>query len=100
MPFEKPTTAQLENRFQHHPPHGTQASRYFQIRGVLLEAAKVCVALTPCSPEQTRALNALDEAMMLFNAAIARNEEKPVTNLDVLRSVLFTPPNQDVPTRQ
>ena len=33
-----------------------------------------CVNLTPCSPEQTRALNALDEAMFLFNAAIARNE--------------------------
>lgn len=37
MPFEKPTDAQLENRFVHHPPN-------------------------------------LDEAMMLANAAIARNE--------------------------
>ena len=39
-----------------------------------LECAKFCVERTPCSPEQTRALNALDEVMFLFNAAIARNE--------------------------
>lgn len=75
--FAKPTIAQLENRFKHHPPQGDQAEKYAKVRDTLLKAAVVCVDLTPCSPEQTRALNALDEAMFLFNAAIARN---PVTD--------------------
>lgn len=74
MPFEKPTHAQLENRFLHHPPKGDQAERYAAVRGAVLACAKTIVDLTPCSPEQTRALNALDEAMFLGNAAIARNE--------------------------
>lgn len=74
MAFEKPTVGQLENRFRHHPPKGDQAERYTTVRHAILQAAITCVNQTPCSPEQTRALNALDEAMMLFNAAIARNE--------------------------
>ena len=74
MAFEKPTEAQLENRFMHHAPKGDQGERYSCVRMEILRAAIACVGLTPCSPEQTRALNALDEAMMLFNAAIARNE--------------------------
>lgn len=72
--FQKPTTEQLANRFMHHAPKGDQAERYGIVRAKIYEAACACVALTPCSPEQARALNALDEAMMLFNAAIARNE--------------------------
>lgn len=74
MPFEKPTREQLESRFLYHPPKDDQAARYCEVRTVLLDAAVICVKLTPCSPEQTRALNALDEAMFLFNAAIARNK--------------------------
>jgi hypothetical protein len=74
MAFEKPTAAQLENRFVHHLPKGDQAERYAAIRSRILDVATFCVARTPCSPEQTRALNALDDAMMLFNSAIARNE--------------------------
>ena len=48
--------------------------RYANVRHAIKQAAIACVGLTPCSPEQTRALNALDEAMFLFNAAIARHE--------------------------
>lgn len=72
--FSKPTTDQLANRFNYHAPKGDQAARYEKIRDHIRMVAILCVDLTPCSPEQTRALNALDEAMMLFNAAIARNE--------------------------
>lgn len=72
--FAKPTQKQLENRFSYHAPKGNQAERYTIVRGAILAAAGACVEATPCSPEQARALNALDEAMMLFNAAIARNE--------------------------
>lgn len=69
MTFEKPNREQLMHRYCYHAPKGDQVDRYARIR-----AATLCVELTPCSPEQTRALNALDEAMMLFNAAIARRE--------------------------
>lgn len=75
--FQKPTAEQLENRFMHHAPFGDQSQRYAAIRAKICETAKFCIELTPCSPEQSRAINALDEAMMLFNAAIARNEVNP-----------------------
>lgn len=74
MPFEKPTDEQLGNRFSHHPPKGDQAERYAAIRAKILETAKFIRDNTPLCAEQTRAINALDEAMMLANAAIARNE--------------------------
>lgn len=72
--FAKPTDEQLKNRFCYHAPKGDQAERYAEIRAQILATAIMCVGLTPCSPEQARALNALDEAMFLFNAAIARTE--------------------------
>jgi hypothetical protein len=72
--FEKPTDHELANRFMHHAPKGDQVDRYATIRMTILSTAKTVRDLTPVSPEQTRAINALDEAMMLANAAIARNE--------------------------
>lgn len=72
--YSKPTDEQLEKRYNYHAPKGDQTERYARIRGECLALAKVVRDLTPCSPEQTRALNAIDEAMMLANAAIARNE--------------------------
>ena len=74
MPFEKPTFEQLSNRYTYHAPKGDQTKRYETIRCHILAVAEVIVNNTPCSPEQARALNSLDEAMMLANAAIARNE--------------------------
>ena len=72
--FRKPTPQELENRFTHHAPRGDQAARYEVLRAAALAFAKMIVELTPCSPEQARSLNSLDEAVMLANAAIARNE--------------------------
>lgn len=74
MPFEKPTLEQLSNRYTYHAPKADQPHRYETIRAVILGAAQIIVNHTPVSPEQSRALNALDEAMFLANAAIARNE--------------------------
>lgn len=74
----KPTDEQLVNRYCYHAPVGDQPARYCKVRNAVIEAAKVIRDVTPCSPEQTRAFNALDEAMMLANAAIARNEGSPV----------------------
>lgn len=72
MPFHPPTVDDLAHRYDYHAPKGDQVGRYTEIRHAIKQAAIACVRLTPCSPEQTRALNALDEAMFLFNAAIAR----------------------------
>lgn len=70
-----PTTdAQIDLKFAHHPPKGDQATRYGEIRAKLCETAKYIRDRTPVSPEQTRAFNALHEAMMLANASIAINE--------------------------
>lgn len=72
--FEKPTDEQLGNRFTYHAPKPGQADRYESLRSKALEFASLIRDKTPCSPEQTRAINAIDEAVMLANAAIARNE--------------------------
>lgn len=74
MAFSKPTHEQLANRFKEHSINQEQLERMAKIRSQLYMAARVCVDLTPCSSEQIRALNALEEAMFLFNVAIARNE--------------------------
>lgn len=74
MAFAKPTDEQLENRYRYHAPKGDQTERYAAVRAKILETAKFIRDNTPCSPEQARAFNALDDAMFLANAAIARNE--------------------------
>lgn len=64
----------LENRYTYHPPKGDQAKRYEDVRAWCLGLARFLVITVPASPELYRALDALDEVMMLANAAIARNE--------------------------
>lgn len=71
---QKPTDEQLTNRYSYHAPKGDQVERYATIRAKVLETAKLIRDLTPCSPEQSKSLNALDDAMFNANAAIARNE--------------------------
>jgi hypothetical protein len=70
----KPTDGELANRYTYHPPKGDQAERYAAIRDEVLGLALFIRDHTPCSPEQSLAFNALDQAMFLANAAIARNE--------------------------
>lgn len=74
MPFEKPTDQELLTRYTYHAPKNDQQGRYQDIRQQCLNLARLIVKLTPCSAEQMRALNALDEVMFLANAAIARRE--------------------------
>lgn len=64
----------IEQRFTYHPPKGDQTERYQLIREKAKEFAKLVLEITPESREQTLGLNQLDTAVMLFNAAIARNE--------------------------
>ncbi|MEC4016096.1 Acb2/Tad1 domain-containing protein [Streptomyces sp. H27-D2] len=66
----------LENRFTHHRPHGDQAERYERLRAGGREFAELLAELCPSSPELTRAVNAVDDAVMLANAAVARHTPK------------------------
>lgn len=74
--FQAPTDAELARRFAYHaPPPGSDVqARYGAVRNSLMESAKKCRDVTPVCPEQSRAINHLEEAMFLFNAAIARAE--------------------------
>lgn len=74
MEHTKPTDAELEVRFSYHPPKNDQNERYALIRREVGKLARLIVANTPVSREQARALDALDEVMMLSNASIARGE--------------------------
>lgn len=72
--FQKPTDQQLENRYCYHPPKGDQTERYAAIRARCLDLAKFIRDNTPCCPDQSLALTALDDVMFRSNAAIARSE--------------------------
>lgn len=74
MTPKKPNLLELRRRYHYHPPHGDQAERYAKVRDNVFACAAACVMMTPACDEQDRALDALDQAMFLFNAAIARNE--------------------------
>ncbi|RDG37972.1 Acb2/Tad1 domain-containing protein [Streptomyces corynorhini] len=71
MPYD--LDLDLENRFTYHPPVGDQDESYEQIRAGGLALAQLLADLCPSSPELTRAVNAVDEAVMLANAAVARH---------------------------
>ena len=69
----KATDADLVNRFAHHAPCGDQAARYEKVRALLLQVAREIVDLTPACSEQYAAVEKLEGAMFLANAAIARH---------------------------
>lgn len=70
----------LDNRFSYHPPQGDQPQRYEQIRAGGRSFAELLAELCPSSPELTRAVNAVDEAVMLANAAVARRTGREDTD--------------------
>jgi hypothetical protein len=63
----------IDNRFTYHAPSGDQSERYERIRAAGKTLALELEHLCPSSPELTRAVNAVDEAVMLANAAVARH---------------------------
>lgn len=62
----------LENRFTYHAPGPGQPERYERVRAGGLALAELLEETCPSSPELTRAVNSIDDAVMLANAAIAR----------------------------
>ena len=65
---------QVYAAFTYHKPTDEQVKRMQLIRDSAKNLAHLIVENSPVSTEQSRALNALDEAVMLTNAAIARKE--------------------------
>lgn len=62
---------QLENLFTYHAPTADDVPKYAYIRSAALNLAKVIVANTPESADQTAAIRKVREAVMMANAAIA-----------------------------
>jgi hypothetical protein len=65
---------EIENRFTHHRPFGSQVERYIEIRQMGKEFALRLEELCPYSAELKRAINHIDDAVKEANAAIARHE--------------------------
>lgn len=74
MAYDKPTDEEIEIRFSYHAPKNDQAERYVFLRKKAGELARDIVRNTPACDEQRRALEHLDQVMLLSIAAIARRE--------------------------
>jgi len=68
--------ARIANDHCYHAPKAelNQAARYEQIREAGRAFAMLLLGITPPSREQSLALTHIEEAVMMANAAIARNE--------------------------
>lgn len=64
----------IDSDFRYHRPTGDQALIYEDIRADARYLAKLILASTPPSREQSLALTHLEEAVMWANAAIARHD--------------------------
>ncbi len=73
MAFQKMSDAELSNIFMHHAPAPHQTELYAAIRLMGLQFAKTIRDICPVTPWTTRAINHVDEAVMLANASIARS---------------------------
>lgn len=67
----KLTDETLVNWFTHHPPSSDQITQHQAVRDAGLALARVIVANTPSSADQTAAIRKVREAVMTANAAIA-----------------------------
>lgn len=67
----------LNNRFTYHKPFGDQPQRYERLRAKAKELAQLADDFCPDSREKSHAMTQLEDAVMWFNAAIARNEKAP-----------------------
>jgi hypothetical protein len=65
------TEDQIDDIFRYHPPAPDQVPKYQAIRTAAKEFAKVLVANTPQSADQTAAIRLVRQAVMTANAAIA-----------------------------
>lgn len=76
-PQDEAVLAFLHNQFTYHPPHGTQAQRYQEIRDKAYEFALFLNERVPDCADKSAAIRKLRECVMTANAAIACNEKLP-----------------------
>lgn len=72
--------AHIDEMFKYHTPRPDQIPRYEAIRASAKALAYVISANTEVSPDQTRAINTLREAVMFANASIALEPETNQVN--------------------
>lgn len=72
MPF---TNEEIEDLFTYHAPKPGQPERYQAIRDAAKSLAKVIVANTPLSADQTASIRELRLCVMTANSAIALEKE-------------------------
>lgn len=63
--------ADLINWFTYHPPNSADLDHYLAIRQAAHDFARVILAHTPSSADQTAAIRKIREAVMTANAAVA-----------------------------
>lgn len=73
------TKDQIDNIFTYHPPFGSQTTRYELLREVARTLAYRINTSCPESPQKFLALTAVQQAVMWANAAIACNEQPPIS---------------------
>jgi hypothetical protein len=71
---DKITIDSLETRYTYHAPNPLQVEQYRSIRAGALRLAQIIVEECPSSAERSSALTHLDIAVMMANAAIARQQ--------------------------
>jgi hypothetical protein len=67
------TKAEIDKRFDHHPPSGITASLHEHTRAEYKRLAETLTRTLPESRETSLAFTALEESLMWANASIARN---------------------------
>ena len=70
---DKVLAERIENDFTYHPPQGSQAARYQELRDAGKSLALKVTQLCPNGRERSTALTKLEEAIMWANAGIARH---------------------------
>lgn len=68
------TRAEIDHRFDYHAYKQGQTQRMVNLRGLLGSVAQVILDETPCSYEQHKALERLEECGFWVHEAISRNE--------------------------
>ncbi len=71
---EQELLQRLDNDYTYHPPLPGQLERYQEIRKQARDFAGKLVKMVPQSRELSLALTYLEQATMIANAGIARNE--------------------------
>jgi hypothetical protein len=76
--------ADIDNRFEYHPPDEARALQHQAVRGSLEDTAHALNILLPEGREKSLVITHLEEAMFWANAAIARQPVvQPVESGDV-----------------